>query len=72
MFDIVSGRETRAAVLLAGFSSGFGRVETHNDIDGLRFSGKPVLRLPGVSRGFGERASRQMNANALQRHHEIP
>jgi hypothetical protein len=42
MFDIVSGRETRAAVLLAGFSKGLG-LERPIDIDGLRLSnGKPV------------------------------
>jgi len=38
MFDIVSGRETRAAVLLAASSQGFGRAQMHNDIDGLRLS----------------------------------
>ena len=38
MFDIVSGRETRAAMLLAGFSIGFGRVRPKIDIDGLRLS----------------------------------
>ena len=42
MFDIVNGRETRAAVLLAGFAPDLNlRVlvrKQPNDIDGLRLS----------------------------------
>jgi hypothetical protein len=42
MFDIVNGRETRAAVLLAGFAPDLGLralgQAAPNDIDGLRFS----------------------------------
>ena len=59
MFDIVSGRETRAAVLLAGLTLGFAR-SAHNDIDGLRFSMESQFYVPpGVSRDLCERASRQ-------------
>jgi hypothetical protein len=68
MFDIVSGRETRAAVLLAASSQGFGLAQMHNDNDGLRFSMESQFYvLPGVSRVLYERASRQIYANALQR-----
>lgn len=59
MFDIVSGRETRAAVLLAGFSPGLRAWCKPMTTSTIAFLGKPVLRLRGVSRGFGERASRQ-------------
>ena len=38
MFDIVNGRETRAAVLLAGFAPDRKIRKQPNDIDGLRLS----------------------------------
>jgi hypothetical protein len=73
MFDIVNGRETRAAVLLAGFApelSGSG--SAHNDIRRFAFFyGKPVQTIPAARRDCKNGLSVK-NANALQRHHEIP
>jgi hypothetical protein len=52
MFDIVSGRETRAAVLLAASLRGFGLAQMHNDIDGLRFSRKASSSTSRREPGF--------------------
>ncbi len=68
MFDIVSGRETRAAVLLAGFHWSQAS-EPYATYDGLRFSMESqFMALSGRKVGWqNERASRQIYANALQR-----
>ena len=42
MFDIVSGRETRAAVLLAGFAPDFGQEAAHRHRRFAFIYGKPV------------------------------
>jgi len=66
MFDIVNGRETRAAVLLAGFA------RTHTTYDGLRFSMESQFYGRPVMPDKQERASRQIYANALQRPRVFP
>jgi len=49
MFDIVSGRETRAAVLLAGFAPDLRVRKQPIDIDGLRLSMESQFIRPNVS-----------------------
>jgi hypothetical protein len=49
MFDIVNGRETRAAVLLAGFAPDRKVRKQPIDIDGLRLSMESQFIRPNVS-----------------------
>jgi len=67
MFDIVSGRETRAAVLLAGFAPDRKVRKQPIDIDGLRLSMESQFNTAQRELGLCERVSRQIYANALQR-----